>query len=371
MQIEQSPYLIHRFWFWPLCKVLDAAKGFYGSLELTFKINEAQKWIGIAELIREMASEVKWFHTSISHSRYCQATSQSTMYVSQIAIDYVLPPTFPHQSAKLMQYPSLVNTRSRISHQTIVLAGRESWFLVEGVSILGHLLDFSELEPLLALSVEVVYCLGLLWGDTAGLLVDMIGKFAGCCVLVDLGEMLLLVWCCCEERDGCYDSYRNDWRSNVRHHLCCIFLEMCSRRIVSDALTKLRSLFILALLTLVGIVTLPAHDVVGNGVRRLSNISEFFAEAIRRILLVVCVVSIATQLTVEIEAAIVACHERTIDGDLVKVHSDVRILGVKVEEHTELEQRVGRASDTRGHATEAESGLFDVALIVLWGFIED
>ena len=66
------------------------------------------------------------------------------------------------------QYLLVVDTRSCISHQTIILARSELRFLVEGVRILGHLFDFRKLEFLLALGEEVVYRLGVLRGDAVG-----------------------------------------------------------------------------------------------------------------------------------------------------------------------------------------------------------
>ena len=149
-------------------------------------------------------------------------------------------------------------------------------------------------------------------------------------------------------------------------------MQMGSRCIGHDALIELGGLCILALLPLMRIVTLPTHDIIGNAVRRLSSIwSELVAEAVGRVLLIARVVSIAAQLTVKVEAAVVACHERAVDGNLVKVHSDTMVLGVPIEEHAELEQRIGRVFDTRDHTTGTESGLFDVTVIILWVFVED
>ena len=158
----------------------------------------------------------------------------------------------------------------------------------------------------------------------------------------------------------------------MRHHLCSVLMQMLPRFIVHHTPVQFRGLRIITLLTLMSIVALPAHDVIGNGVWRLSSVwPEFVDEAVRRILLVMIVIGIATQVTVKVETAVVPGHEGTIDGDLVQVDANPMVLGISVEEHTELEQRVWRVFDAGNHAAGAKGRLFNVAVVVFGVLVKD
>ena len=118
-----------------------------------------------------------------------------------------------------------------------------------------------------------------------------------------------------------------------------------------DPAPQLLGLVILVLLRLMPVVALAAHHIVRDLVRRLSNIrTELVREAVGVVLLVSSVVGIDTHLTIELERRERLRHEGAIDRNLVEVYSNAMVLGVAVEEHAELEQRVGRVFDTGDHA---------------------
>jgi len=54
----------------------------------------------------------------------------------------------------------------------------------------------------------------------------------------------------------------------------------------------------------------------------------------------------------------------------VQVDTDTVVLGIAVEEHAELQQRVGRVLNTRNHGAWREGGLFDIAVVVLRVLVE-
>jgi len=57
--------------------------------------------------------------------------------------------------------------------------------------------------------------------------------------------------------------------------------------------------------------------------------------------------------------------------DLVVVSaSKTMILGIAVEEHAELEQRVGTVFDSWDHSAGREGSLINVTMIVLWVLID-
>lgn len=119
-------------------------------------------------------------------------------------------------------------------------------------------------------------------------------------------------------------------------------------------------------------MALPAHDVVADSIRRLGRVGpELVSKAVGRILLVTGMVGIRPHGAVKVERGVALCHEGTVDGDLVEVDTDAVILGVSVEEHAELEKRVGRILNAGNHAAGGEGGLLDVAGEVLGILVED
>lgn len=82
-------------------------------------------------------------------------------------------------------------------------------------------------------------------------------------------------------------------------------------------------------------------------------------------------VGIDTKLTVEIETTVVTGHKRAVDGDLVQIDANAMILGVAIEEHAELKQRVWRVFDARDHAPWGECGLFNITVIIFGVSVEN
>ena len=166
-------------------------------------------------------------------------------------------------------------------------------------------------------------------------------------------------------------TYLNDGKSDMRHHLRGILMQMLPRRIIHDTLVEFGGLRILALLAFMRIVTLPRHDVVGHLIRRLGGIgTECMLEAVGYVRLVSSMVRIAAQGAVKIEALVLSGHEGAVDGDLVQINTDAVVLRVAVEEHAELKEWVGRILDTWHQAARGKSGLFYVAVIVLRVFVQ-
>ena len=118
-------------------------------------------------------------------------------------------------------------------------------------------------------------------------------------------------------------------------------------------------------------VALSTHDITTNSVRCLGNIrSELVGEAIGNVLLIPCVIRVASHRTVEIKRGVRLGHEGAVDWYLVQVDTDTMILSVSVEEHAELEEGIGGVFYAWDHAARGEGGLLDVSMIVLWVFIE-
>jgi predicted transposase YbfD/YdcC len=94
-------------------------------------------------------------------------------------------------------------------------------------------------------------------------------------------------------------------------------------------------------------------------------------EAIRHVLWITSVVCIIALLTVEVQRAVRARHERAVDRYLMQVDANAMVLRIAVEEHAELEQGVGAVLDARDHGAGGESGLLDIAVEVLRIFVKD
>lgn len=166
-------------------------------------------------------------------------------------------------------------------------------------------------------------------------------------------------------------TYLDDGESDTGHHLRRVLVQMLPRSVVHDALVELGRLRVFALLALVRVVALPRDHVVRHVIRRLGGVGpERVLEAVGRVRRVARVVGVAAQGAVEVEALVLPGHEGAVDGDLVQVHADAVILRVAVEKHAELEEWVGRVLDARDHTAGGKGGLFYVAVVVLWVFVE-
>ena len=149
-------------------------------------------------------------------------------------------------------------------------------------------------------------------------------------------------------------------------------MRMFPRGIAHDALVQLRGLGVLALLALMRVMALARDDIVRHGVRRLGDVgSEGVFEAVGHVLLVAGMIGVSAHRAVEIQASVLAGHEGAVDGDLVQVNADTVVLGVAVEEHAELEQRVRAVFDAGDHASGGKGGLLDVAVVVFRVLVED
>ena len=147
---------------------------------------------------------------------------------------------------------------------------------------------------------------------------------------------------------------------------------MFSCLIAHNALIQLRGLRILALLPLVHVVALAGHNVIRHRIWSLRGVwTERGLEAVRDILLIAGMISIHAHGPVEIDAGIIASHERAVDGDLVQVDANAVVLSVSIEKHAELEQWVWAFLDTGHHATGRECSLLDIAMEVLGVLVQD
>lgn len=157
----------------------------------------------------------------------------------------------------------------------------------------------------------------------------------------------------------------------MRHHLRGVLVQVLPGSVVHYALVELGRLRVLALFAFVRVVALPRHDVVRDLVRRLGGVGpERMLETVGYVRLVPSVVRVAAQGAVEVEALVLPGHEGAVDGDLVQIHADAVVLRVTVEEHAELEERIGRVLDTRDHTAGGEGGLLYITVIVLRVFVE-
>lgn len=166
-------------------------------------------------------------------------------------------------------------------------------------------------------------------------------------------------------------TYLDDGEADMRHHLRGVLVQVLPGSVVHYALVELGRLRVLALLAFVRVVALPRHDVVRDLVRRLGSVGpERMLETVGYVRLVPGVVRVAAQGTVEVEALVLPGHEGAVDGDLVQIHADAVVLRVTVEEHAELEERVGRVLDTRDHTAGGKGGLLYITVIVLRVLVE-
>ena len=139
-----------------------------------------------------------------------------------------------------------------------------------------------------------------------------------------------------------------------------------------DARVQLARLVVVVLLALVPEVGAAAADGVGGLVGRLGGVvAELGDEGRGHVLRVAGRVGVHTHRAADVGAAVGHGHEGTVDGDLVQVDADAVVLRVAVEEHAELQERVGGVLDTRDHGAGREGGLLDVAVVVLGVLVED
>ena len=82
-------------------------------------------------------------------------------------------------------------------------------------------------------------------------------------------------------------------------------------------------------------------------------------------------IGVRSHRTIKIKARVLTGHERAVHRDLMQIDTDTVILGITVEEHAKLEQRVRAILDARYHASRGECRLLDVAMVVLWVLVED
>jgi hypothetical protein len=85
------------------------------------------------------------------------------------------------------------------------------------------------------------------------------------------------------------------------------------------------------------IVAFPRDDVIGDYIKGPSSIwTELVLERVGHVLRVPGMIGIVTLLSVEVERTKGTSHERTIDGDLMQIHTNPMVLCLTVEEHPEL-----------------------------------
>lgn len=112
-------------------------------------------------------------------------------------------------------------------------------------------------------------------------------------------------------------------------------------------------------------MALSANNVVRNSVRCLCYIrAEFMSKAVWRVLFIAGVVGIGSHLAVKIQGRVGLGHKRTINGHLMQVDANTMVLGIAVEEHAELEQRIWRILDAWHHASRRKGGLLDITVEV-------
>ena len=161
-------------------------------------------------------------------------------------------------------------------------------------------------------------------------------------------------------------THLNDWKSDTRHHLCGVLVQVLPCCVVHDTLVELGRLRILALLTFMRIMTLSRHDVVSYLIRRLGRVgAERMLEAVGCVGWIPSMIRIAAQCAVEVETLILPGHEGAVDGNLVQIDADAVILRIAVEEHAELEEWVRGVLNTWDQAARGKCGLLYVAVIIL------
>ena len=159
---------------------------------------------------------------------------------------------------------------------------------------------------------------------------------------------------------------------NMRQHLRRILMQILTRLLAHNAPVQIPGLVVLADFPFVVIMALARDDVVRDFVRRLGDVGPVLVrEAVGRILLVARVVGVDAHGAVEVDGGVGARHEGAVGRHLVQVDADAVVLRVAVEEHAELEQRVGRVFDSRDHGAWGKGGLLNVAVVVFRVFVED
>ena len=77
-------------------------------------------------------------------------------------------------------------------------------------------------------------------------------------------------------------------------------------------------------------------------VRRLSSVrAELVDEAIWGVLRIACVIGVDSHWAIEVDRGVRLGHEWTIHWNLMEIHTNAMVLSVAVEEHAELQERVG------------------------------
>ncbi len=157
----------------------------------------------------------------------------------------------------------------------------------------------------------------------------------------------------------------DDLFADPAEHSSSIIVQMLARDVRHDVLIQIAGLIILSERTsLVVEVAFARDDIITHFIRRFGGVgAEFVDEAVRCVLWVLGVVSVDPHRAVEVQGRVGRGHEGAVCGDLVQVYADAVVLGVAVEEHAELEERVGTVFDSWDHAAGGEGGLFDITMV--------
>lgn len=136
--------------------------------------------------------------------------------------------------------------------------------------------------------------------------------------------------------------------------------------ITHHASVQLPSLIVLTALSFVEMVALSGENVVRDLDWGFCAVwAEFVDVGIWYPVGVPACVCIATERAIEVDAGVASGHERAVDGDLVEVDTETVVLGIAVEECSELEEHVWGGFDSGDHATGREGKLFDVPVVIL------
>lgn len=113
-------------------------------------------------------------------------------------------------------------------------------------------------------------------------------------------------------------------------------------------------------------MALAADNGIADLIRRFCNIrAEFVGEAVGHVLRVPTVIAITAEPAIEIQRRHRLGHEGAVDGNLVHVGANAMVLRITVEEHAELQERIGAVFDAWDHAAGGEGRLLNIAVVIL------